>query len=244
MKYIYAIVKKQKTSRLPGAGLKSKAIKGKGTESVDGIHVTAITSEVGEKNIPLKKEHILAHDKVLEEALEVYDAVLPVGFGTIVAENELRDRLLRPRDKELLKMLKDVKGKVEVDVKGFWADFKGMVRELREKDPVISSLELPEDLSYQEVVSIGKALEDALDQRRESYRKGIMAGSKVCKNEIKENPLIAERMVFNLAFLIPAGCENRLKKHVQDFSKENEDLVVWYSGPVVPSNFVSWREQS
>ena len=241
MKYVYGIIRRQPAQKI--STLKTRGVQEKGIEIVAGRSVSALVSETKCKKMSLNKENITAHDAVLKEAMIVYGGILPVSFGTIVAGTELKKELLLPKDKDLLKMLKKVEGKVEVNVKGFWSDFKALIRRLRENDPVVSSLELPEHPTYFETVEIGKALEGALDRQRDEYRKELTKSVKNSADDIKEKPLIADKMIFNLALLIDGDSEKKLQKKIKEFKQRHaEELMVWYSGPVPPFHFVSWKK--
>jgi len=242
MKYVYGIIKNQPNQKSIPA-LNTRGMQEKAIETVVGKGVSALVSETKCKKMSLKKENIIVHDAVLKEAMIVYRGILPVSFGTIVAETELKKGLLLPKDKDLLKMLKKVEGKVEVNIKGFWSDFKALIRRLREKDPVVSSLELPEHPTYFETVEIGKALEGALNRQRDEYREELTKSVKNSADDIKEKPLIADKMIFNLALLINGESEKKLQQKVKEFKQRHaEELMVWYSGPVPPFHFVSWKK--
>ena len=109
--------------------------------------------------------NLLLHEFVLEEVMERF-SVLPVRFGTVAFAEAVQEKLLKARYDELMGLLRDVEGKVELVVKASWRE-NAIFDEILAEDPAIRCRRdeiagrVPEE-TRSERVQLGRMIETAL----------------------------------------------------------------------------------
>jgi hypothetical protein len=113
--YVYALVEADEETKVPrdaGHGGEPLCVVAR-----DGV--AAICSRHDQLDLPVEAEHLWRHERVAEALMEEH-AVLPVRFGTTVADDDALAALLDARQAEFRGALERVRGRVEVSVKAMW----------------------------------------------------------------------------------------------------------------------------
>jgi hypothetical protein len=190
------------------------------------------------------RRNMLAHTAVLEEVMREHN-ILPVRFGMVAPSAALvREQLLGRRYSELDRLLRGMEGKVELGLKAFWYE-ESIYREIVAASPAIQQLRnalagrQPEE-TYYERIKLGELVEAAMNARREedaAHIRSILAPLAV---ELRDNPLITERMVLNAALLVEQTREAEVDQAVQQLDAEmGKRLIFKYVGSAPPYNFVN-----
>ena len=111
-KYLYGIIAADEARNFGPIG-----IGGREVETIHHQHLSAVISSIPLPQCVLSKESLLAHERVLERVMAEY-TVLPVKFYTVGANVEEIRRLIELRYQELLFVLRDLEGKVELGGQG------------------------------------------------------------------------------------------------------------------------------
>ena len=115
MLYVYALVDADGPSSLPAEAGHSGAplcVVARG-------NVAAICSRHEHIDLPVEGEHLWRHERVAEALMDDH-AVLPVRFGTTVADDDALAAMLDERQAEFRDALERVRGRVEMTVKAMW----------------------------------------------------------------------------------------------------------------------------
>src|SRR4051794_10760225 len=112
-KYVYGVVRARGASPPKGTGIDDGPV-----GVVAHGSVAALTSDVPLDFTQAGRQELLAHTRVLEEAMET-SVVLPMRFGVVLPDEEtVHERLLGPFAEALEAQLREMDGKVEVTIKG------------------------------------------------------------------------------------------------------------------------------
>lgn len=233
-KYLYCIIKENKPKKFC-----VKGIEGKDVYNVCDGGISAVVSDSEVKEYFISRENLLAHQMVLEEISQQYNA-LPVSFGT-VSENseELKQNILRPRAKDFEGQLKKVEGKIELGLKALWTNMPAVFQEIAKSSPMIQNLKKSKNTSYQQKISAGELVGHLLEEKREEEKEKILKPLEKIADDVKENKVLGGDMIVNVAFLVQKTKEKEFDKQVNSLGEKFGQRVKFaYVGPLPPFNFV------
>lgn len=222
------------------------------TVSHNGL--AAVVSDSPAKEYAETRTNLLAHQRVQERVMEEA-TLLPVRFGTVASTatpNQDIQRLLRKRSGEFEELLAELEGKVEVGIKALWRDEGRLFQNILNENPRIKRLRAALEAkspqaTYFERLRLGELVKKALDQKRRAEAARILAPLHVLARRSEENPIVVDRMILNVAFLVDKSQEEAFDQMVSALDQElSEAVVLKYVGPVPPYNFVNitvnWQE--
>jgi len=152
--YVYGIVE---TSAKPPA---ARGIADAPLRLISGETACALVSELTAEELRLGREEMLAHARVLEEAL-ANGTVLPMRFGVLMeSPDEVKERLLDDHSSELTEQLERFQDHVEMNVRGVYVE-ETLMREIVREDEQIARLRemvrsYPEDATYARRMELGE----------------------------------------------------------------------------------------
>lgn len=239
-KYIYCIIKSPKSFKFKLTGI--------GGEKVGLIvsrNLAAVVSDSPVKDHPLTRENTTTHLKIIEEIMRLYSPVLPVSFGTVAEDNDaIKKKLLVPKQNEFLRALKNIEGKIELNLKAIWLDMDKIFQKVVLGNPELQRIQKRfsgKMVTRDVAIEVGKLIEDELARRKEKIIEDeILPMLEGMFIEHKRMPLLGEQMIFNLAFLISENKQKEfdgLIKHLDDKYRA-ENILFKYIGPTPPFNFV------
>src|SRR6185312_4213944 len=133
-KYVYGVVRAEGATAPKGAGVDHEPV-----GVVAHGSVAALTSDVPADFVEAGREELLAHSRVLEEAMKGA-VVLPMRFGVVLPDEEtIHERLLDHFMETLEAQLREMDGKVEVTIKGIH-DEEAILREVVVENREIAEL--------------------------------------------------------------------------------------------------------
>jgi hypothetical protein len=236
-KYVYGVV------RAGDASSKLTGIDDEPVGSVISEGLAALTSDVPDDFLEAGREELLTHSRVLEQALED-GTVLPMRFGVVLPdERSVRDELLAPHSEELEAQLRDMDGKVEINLKVLH-DEETILREALAEIPEAAALRQsiqgkPEDATYYERIRLGELIAQALDDKREQTGPAIVDRLSPCAVAVRVGDPVHERMALNASFLVQRESLGRFDKAVDELGEEQEGRIrIRYTGPLPPHSFV------
>ncbi|MBW4519268.1 MAG: GvpL/GvpF family gas vesicle protein [Scytolyngbya sp. HA4215-MV1] len=207
---------------------------------VDGF--AFLYSEALQERYLASRRNLLGHEKVLEQAMQAgYRTLLPLQFGLIVESWEaVTQQLTAPHRESLEKLFQKLDGYREVGIKLFW-DNQTELQSLMAEDDALrlkrDSLE-GKNLSMDEVVAIGQAIEKAMAQRKKEIIEAFQAILNPMAITIAENDLMTDTMIYNAAYLIDWDSEANFSQQVEALDEQFEQrLKIRYNNFTAPYNF-------
>ena len=160
--YLYGIVESGANIPRGLRGVGGNAVRLE-TQHELGVLVTDLPAAAYEA----RREDLVAHSDVLQAVIESTD-VLPMGFGTVFeSPDELTNTFLQPNHAALLRMLADMKGLVEVQVR---ADYEqdAIALEIASSDRSIQKLQarVRSRDDVESKIELGRRFANALEKRR------------------------------------------------------------------------------
>ena len=248
-KYMYCIIRSAEPRQFSQLGIGERG---------DIVHVVchdglaAVVSNSPTVEYENTRRNMMAHTLVLEEVMKG-STILPIRFGTIgPSEEAVRERVLKRRYAELMGLLNEMDGRVELGLKAFW--YEGIVfEEILSENPDIVEwrdrlVGRPSEETYYDRIRLGEMISTAMNAKRVEDAEHILSRLRPLVHQTRKNKEITDRMVLNAAFLLDTARQESFDKAVQELDAEmGSRLVFKYVGPVPPYNFVnlvvSWDEE-
>lgn len=213
--------------------------------------LAAVVSDAPAEGYDVSRENLLAHHRVLEEAMAHAD-ILPVAFGTVAVDDaEVREKLLSREHDQLHANLDYIRGCVELTLRVFW-DRQRLFDEIVAEDDEVRGLRdsiagHPEAATYFDRIRLGELTEAAINAKREVEADAILAELAPLAVDTVLNPILSDTMLLNAAFLVERSRVPEFDAAVEAVgASRGERLRFQYAGPLPPFNFVdisvSWED--
>jgi hypothetical protein len=239
-KYVYGVIRAGDAS-LPekAVGIEEQPL---GVVVLDDL--AALTSDVADGFSVAGRDELLAHMRVLEEAMGWASAVLPMRFGVVLPDADVvRAELLAPHRDQLEGLLEEMTGKVEINLKGIH-DEQTVLREVLAESPEAAGLReeiqgKPEEATYYERIRLGELVSAGLEGKREETAPAIVERLSPLAVGVQLGDVVHERMAVNASFLVDRKELERFDAEVERWAEEQGGRVrVKYTGPLPPHSFV------
>ncbi len=237
-KYVYGVVRAGSE-----AWPKLEGMNGEPVSPVSSEGLAALTSDVPEEVLEAGREELLTHSRVLEQALE-QGTVLPMRFGVVLPdEQSVREELLAPHSDELEAQLREMDGKVEVNLKVLH-DEETILREILAEVPEAAELRRsiqgkPEAATYYERIRLGEVIAEALEHKREQTGPAIVDRLSRHAVAVQIGDPMHERMALNASFLVERRGLEHFDQAVDELGEEQGGRIrLRYTGPLPPHSFV------
>lgn len=247
-KYIYAIIPSPDEPREFASAAMSE--NGEALSTVHTIHAMGLAAVVSDyprmefHEFNRTRANMMTHTKVLEGLLQEF-TVLPVRFGTVGASAEaIQEQVLERRRDELLGLIADLKGRVELGLKAVWPENVIFSEIVKESSPAMRRLQKKikgssPEVSHFERIRLGEMIEAAMAKKRDEDAERILARLRPLADKHKVNHPLIDRMVLNAAFFVAEERQAEFDQAVQQLDDEMGDRLLFkYLGPVPPYNFV------
>jgi len=250
-KYLYCIIPCQgeRTFDVAAIGSENSLV-----HTVCHKGLAVVVSDSSAKQYESTRQNMIAHEKVLETVMKEF-TLLPVRFGTVTdSSSPLEDikKLLSTKFEEFNRLLRDIEGKVELGLKAFWRDEKAIFEEIVAENTEIRKLRnslsgKSAAATHFDRIRLGEMVKEAMDRKKVKEADKILLPLRQVAYRIRENEVLADRMVVNAAFLVD---KSRVPEFDQAVNKLDEQLgkriALKYVGPAPPYNFVNivvnWQE--
>jgi hypothetical protein len=227
--YLYGVVPAAAGEGLDAVGLDDRPVR----VVVHGA-LGVVVSEAREEELLGRRRELLRHAEVIEQALR-HGPVLPLRFGAMAdTDADVVEEILAPRHDELLALLEEMHGRVEVRLRGFY-DEQAVLAELVARQPQLQHVGSTMD----ERVDAGGRIARALEAQRDEDAAAIIARlAPLAVDVVREAPA-TEMMALNAAFLLEEDDLTRFDEAVRAIGAEVEGrLRLKYVGPVPPASFI------
>jgi hypothetical protein len=242
-KYIYCVIP---SGEKRDFGLSSI---GDGKEKIETIpykELGAVTSELAEEALSPTRENSLAHEEVLLRVMKDYSP-LPFEFGTIAPSEKAVSEMLAKNYPVFERALRNIKGKIEIDVRAFWRDMKTIFKEIVDEHWAIARFKKeiqarPFSETQADRVRIGMMVARALEVKKKREGERIFGDLKKFTQESKALPIVGDPVITNIAFLLKREKKEEFDKRLDEIASHYEGRVDFrYAGPLPCYNFVDIR---
>jgi hypothetical protein len=235
--YVYGIVERRASAP------SSKGIGGSPLRLITDDGAAALVSELQQREIALGREELMAHARVLEEAVSS-GTVLPMRFGIVMeGEDEVRERLLGGHGDELRVQLDRFADKVEVNIRASY-DEQRLMQEVVTGNPDVRRLRQsvrgkPEDATYYERIRLGELVSKAVERKREEDAGRILEALWPFAVDVQVGEPAHERIALSAAFLVERKRLHEFDQAVEKFAEGQAGRLLFkYTGPLPPHSFV------
>lgn len=235
--YVYGIVER----KAPAPS--GKGIAGSPLRLIKDDGAAALVSDLEQQELALGREELLAHARVLEEAVSS-GTVLPMRFGIVMeGEDEVRQRLLQGHADELSVQFDRFADKVEVNIRASY-DEQRLMQEVVAGNPDVSRLRQsvrgkPEDATYYERIRLGELVSKAVERKREEDSARILEALRPFASDVQVAEPAHERIALSAAFLVERKRLHEFDQAVEGFAGgQGGRLLFKYTGPLPPHSFV------
>ncbi|MBI1882894.1 MAG: GvpL/GvpF family gas vesicle protein [Chlamydiae bacterium] len=243
-KYIYGIISSNGAENFGpiGIGGQSDEVMTLGSEGL-----AAVVSNASMDHYVLSRENMTAHMKVIEKVMELYN-ILPMRFCTVADTSDEIISFLERNSKELTDLLRDMDGKVEMDIKVRWKDMKKIYQEIAQENRKIRDLKSAKPPQTQrDLIHAGELVAAALEKKKAAEGEGYLVPFKKLAKGSKTMESGADEVVIHEAFLIDKDWLKEFDQSAEKLAEKFGDrLDVKSVGPMAPFSFVTlqlhWNE--
>ena len=242
-KYLYCVIKEKSPRKFNILGQDEKKV-----YTINEGDLAIVASDTEKEEFSFIKEYLTCHQRVIEEVMQEGYDVLPVRFGTVAkSEEDIREKILKAKRKELLETFPIAEGRVELGLRAIWKNMPGIFQEIVKQNLEIQEAKrIAQKNPFQmRIAGVGELVQKALDAKRENEAHKILSPLKKLAVKFKERELLRspeplkDSMILSSAFLVPKKNEKEFDKKVEAFTKEyGERIKFIYIGPIPPFNFV------
>jgi hypothetical protein len=239
-KYVYCIIQTTEPRRFGPIGIGSDPT---AVHTVSYRDIAAVVSDTPLEVYDPTRENVLAHERVNEAVMRDY-TVIPMSFSTVFKTSEDIVELLRSAYDAFRDVLVKMQDKLEFGLKVLWEP-ETVIREIEKEDENLRLLR--QEISNQKGstyfarMQYGRLVDSLLQDTSERLVAEIfdtLGGVSVAS---RTNKPIGDKMILNAAFLVARDREADFDAKVKEIDARYENLILKYTGPWPPYNFVNIR---
>jgi hypothetical protein len=236
-KYVYGVV--PATAAAPSRrGISRRRVK-----KVVFAGIAALVSDVPPGELVVEKDDLMAHSRVLEQALEG-GVVVPLRFGTVMADSEaVRDELLERFHDGLAAQLAQLDGRVELHLRAVYEE-DGLMAEIVASHRDIARLRQslrgqPADATYYQQIRLGEMVARAVEDARERDLEAILELLAPLAVASDVGAVEHEQVAANISFLVEADDVASFDAAVNELGRASHGRLRFkYTGPLPAYSFV------
>jgi hypothetical protein len=235
--YVYGIV--DPDAQLPAAS----GIAGAPLGLVAGAGAAALVSDLPDAEVRMGRAEVLMHAQVLGRAL-AQGTVLPMRFGVVMdGSEEIRHRLLEDHADDLRVQLRELEGKVELNVRAVYEE-EVLLREVLREDEEIAALResvrgRPQDATYYERIRLGELVARAVARKRERDADAVVDALSRAALAVAVAAPAHERVVVNASFLVEREGLEEFDQILETVARRHAARIRFkLTGPRPPHSFV------
>jgi hypothetical protein len=234
--YVYGVIDAAAAATISRTGVEGAPVR-----AVPEGELAAVVSDLAGGALAAARE-VRAHWRVVE-AVSEKTTVLPVRFGTVMEDDEaVRVQVLAENAERLAALLKQLRGRVQVTVKGSYVE-DGLLRGVVAASPKVAKLRerirnLPQNAGYYERIRLGELVAAEVERRREEDAARAIARLEPLAVAARAEGVGTPDAAFNLAFLVERERLDKFSAAVTELIAElGDDVSVRYVGPLAPYSF-------
>jgi gas vesicle protein GvpL/GvpF len=236
--YCYGVTWAESAQSQKGAGV--------GGESVEPVcqgEVAALASPVESTHVRARRADLLRHSDVLTAALG-RGTTLPLRFGVAFpSEAALIEDFLRPRHDELVGLLREFEGRVELTVRAFYGE-EEILAEIVRENPRIASLQAATRVggvsTYPLKVELGERVARELQERMRRDRQALLDHLRplALAIDVDQEPIAYQ--VLRASFLVERKRVPKFDETMDELARSQAGRMDFkYIGPLAPHSFAS-----
>jgi gas vesicle protein GvpL/GvpF len=236
--YLYGVTWANAARPQQGAGVHGASI-----GVIRNRELAALTSSVESTKVPAKRRDLLNHADVLSRALE-RGTVLPLRFGVVFDSAEaLVEDFLDPRYAELVQLLRNFEGRVELSVKAFFRE-EAILGEIVRANPRIARLReatraTSDASTYPLRVELGERVAAELQERMLRARQALLDRLSRLAVDVQVDQQPIEHQVLGASFLVERKRVAAFDDAMNEIAQEEAPRMHFkYLGPLAPHSFV------
>jgi Gas vesicle synthesis protein GvpL/GvpF len=211
MLYVYALVDARPMPPAP----EGEGHGGAPLHVVERGSIAAVCSRHDRIELPMEADHLWRHEHVAERLMDEH-AVLPVRFGTTVADEDALATMLDDREDEFRGALERVRGRVELGVRVLWAP--------PEPEPEAPSDGAGPGTAY----LLGRlAARNAASSLAESIHAGLAVRAADARHEVSTTP----RLLLSAAYLVGRDDVGSFLEAVDEAARRHPEVELLCTGP-------------
>lgn len=233
--YLYGVTRAPADSVRPA----TRGVSGAPVRLVESGSLAAIVSDLEAIEYRARRDDLMAHSDVLQEVVGT-TAVLPIGFGTVFASAaELEGAFLAPNHEALVRMLNELDGSVEIQVKGEY-DEDAIAREIA-SDRSVRRLQARSRTrgDVESRIELGRRFAGILDDRRAQDGRAVVDSVAPLARAVAVSEPGGEYGLVNASFLV---ARDRVERVGEVVDRVREAIggraKVRLLGPLPPYSFV------
>jgi len=234
--YVYGVV-----AAADAPNVNAPGVKGADVRIVHHEDFAVLVSETDRGPLAAARE-VRAHWRVLEEAGEKA-TVLPVRFGTVMeSETAVKEDLLAPNVERLTALLRELAGRVQLNVKGLY-DEERLLRDIVRRTPAIARLRervrgLPKSAGYYDSIQLGELVAAEVEHCREQDSALALERLEPHAAAARREPPAGTDTAFSASFLVERERVEDFSAAVSRLGKEIDGrMQIRYVGPLPPYSF-------
>jgi len=177
--------------------------------------VAAVCSHHDHLELPVEGDHLWRHERVAETLMEDH-AVLPVRFGTTVADEDALAAMLHEREAEFCGAFERVRGRVEISVRVLWTPPEA------EADPSAATTGPGRAYIYGRL-----AARNAAAALAESVHAGLAARAVEARYDVSATP----RLLLSAAYLVERDGVSGFLEAVDEAAHRHPEVELLCTGP-------------
>jgi hypothetical protein len=226
--YVYAVTWAAAANGRLGRGVHDAEV-----TTVEHGDLAALVSSVEPQALRARRRDLLRHGEVVREAFE-RAPVLPLRFGTVLADAGRVVDLLAPRHDELASTLRSLEGLAEVTVRAFYRE-EDVLRELLREQPRLGKLR-----ESAPPVQLGEAVARALAARRDRDAAAILTTLRPLARDLHADEPRTALEVVRAALLVERSALAVVDREVERLARAHAQTTVFkFTGPLPPHDFVA-----
>lgn len=234
---MYGVVRGGSIGRLTVEGVADRPVS---TVECDGL--AAVTSELSDGRLRVRRRDLLRHLRVLEAAFEKA-TIVPCAFGTVLRSCQaVETELLTARHAELLALLERLQGRFQLNVTAVY-DEEAVLREVVQTEPEIARLREQSralgDAAQFANIRLGELVASAIGERR-AADSGRLLDRLAAETDdvVVEQP--AETVVLKASFLVARERSERFDAALEALAAADARRIYFESiGPLPPTAFAA-----
>jgi hypothetical protein len=220
--------------------------------------IAALVSATTSDKLEISRGNAIAHQRVMEAAMQRGHTVLPVRFNTIAepktnktAQQRIIDHVLVGRRNEIHRLMATMKPLVEMGVKGLWTNMEAVFRGIVTGNATIQSCHKKllaaagrgsfgrSQANVTAKAHLGEMVKNALEARKLEAQNALLERLKPLATDFRINKTFGDPMFANLAILIKKSCQDEVADALSAFEAQlGCPSKLRYVGPLPPCNFL------
>lgn len=193
----------------------------------------------------LPKESLLRnlaiYQGVIERVMKEHH-VVPVKFGAMIRGEEELKRILENGHRQINRHLKQMEGRIELNVAAVWSDMGTILKEIGEEEGIKRLKEeaasRPPDQVIEVTISVGRLVKETLNKKNEKSAAVILTALKKEAENHCLHGIMDDSMILNAAFLIAKNNQEAFEKKVEELDRHYQNEISFrIVGPLPPYSF-------